>query len=427
MTTSDGQQERYEALTDEYAAGLIGAVGNHEVKAGILLAMHPDESYTAASLHDLYIEIQGEDDPPAWDLRPDTLMAYAKKSFLASGLVGIDEEGGVYKTADGLIYGDAVAGWSLIHSAQFPGSLINLFGKNRAAKDGTPGAPAQRFVILKELTENGMITFDAAASLTGAMKIGKHMEVLSRAGFVETIQNGSSVQIQELHFLTEEMASFNFRQGTQRELVRSILAVHGPGITYQKLYRLVSKHPSFDPSLGDIRAVTREAVEGIRSRIDVDTQMIKPTERSIAILRADRAEVATSMVEGFEAIKRGDMAAIEFFKTEGARYVAQPGIVRALISVARKSSPEERKIEPTQQEAMIMQLIRDGATSGPEILAALHEQGYDYTIDTVNRRLRSLKETGRVVAERVLGRRFTYSIGTEDNNQGLDETGVDGV
>jgi len=61
-----------ERLSDERLGSLISAVGNHENKALLSVAMQPGVAYSRKDLQDLFNGIQG--DEPSWLANDNVLM-----------------------------------------------------------------------------------------------------------------------------------------------------------------------------------------------------------------------------------------------------------------------------------------------------------------------------------------------------------------
>lgn len=209
-----------ERMSDDELGNLVSAVGNHEAKALILLAMQEGITYTARDLHQEIIRRQGKGGG-GWKLSYRRAFDYCKDSLEPIGLVVSEvihpANPGLpygYKKEYGQGVGDTFAAALLKFSYEHPDfSLIDLFGRTNSSSSAISTteegievkkrAPITRLKIFWELATSELpIRENDLEERTGESlsSINTHLRSLADHGIInyESVEKGKPFSFYQL-------------------------------------------------------------------------------------------------------------------------------------------------------------------------------------------------------------------------------------
>ncbi len=167
------QSKRKERISDDRFGAILSAIGNSELKAGLIAAMQASTLYSSDSLHRLIVRAQGEN--AGWVMNKNVPFQFCRTTFTPIGLV--TKEVVQYSEADTIRYrlsndgntlGKPLAGLLLDFSQKRTESLYDYFGSTNDPKGQaevehqehthdestllSQRSPQKRYAIFYELT-----------------------------------------------------------------------------------------------------------------------------------------------------------------------------------------------------------------------------------------------------------------------------------
>ncbi len=421
-----------EPLGDAELGDLLAAIGNSEAKSLLLIGMHPDYTYSAADLHELFVAMQG--DEIGWKPSPEMPFKYCMHSMEPIGMVarGVSEEGrgtvGYRKTERGSTIGEALAGHLLAFSERHPETTLNaIWGQANSSKRTPDGGateaqrvPLTRLKVFTELlTSDGPIrAIDIedpgvmSRSLTGTL------ESLARAGLL-TYENRMKPQGYAKYMVesTDLSSVETLRKApTIFRAVRDLIetsAKKGTELDPQQVTKLIREK---DPALTstaekntytDVTRVLaylkREGALGLVGGSYHEKSTIEVDDRQYEIL-AEAANIALS-------IQRRDQEFIAEGLTLAERFRNDPAAGGELIAkFAADSSRVNEKHRQELRAVMMPLLTREQGATAAEIFEALEVSGKRYHTGTVKGALRSLESSGSLDVVDVTNRTHRYRL-----------------
>ena len=404
---------------------LLSAVGNHEAKALLLIAMREGTVYSARALHRLLLGHQGG--PVTW--RPNVMVPfdYCNHSLGPIGAVAeevIDATLGTYgyvKTPYGREFGDALAGHLLAFSEAQDLPLRHLFGNTNtvthAADDAgeaetavyTKRSPYRRYRIFVALlrAELPVRELDLVYALgeRDAM-LGPHLQNLGRRGVISyrTKHLGESYVVYRLrrHDPAEPLSL----DPRNRLLTEQVLA-----ILRENVDRALTRHQGYEALICAYPQRKREKEYSLKTSISkvlshlerggsVERGRFRPAVQSeVDLTDAQRARLAR-LVAVCESFARLDHSFLEEGRAKADAIVNDPGRVRALLQKARDASPDVNRTESKALAELVLSLLYQWPHSTiSELRDHLAEQyDTDVTTDRVKQILALLRAQGSVAA-----------------------------
>lgn len=176
------EQERPERLSDEQLGNLLSAVGNHEGKALLLLAMQPERYYIQGELHGLVKNLPGAEN--VYIGSPTNQIGYCLNSLAPIGLVAKADYGSPTSfalTQEGENLGKPLAAFLLDFSSKYDVNLEAIFGASQSVNGKR--SPFIRVELLKELlTSDKPLRLEDLRSSVGVAKPIPHMHLMKMAG-----------------------------------------------------------------------------------------------------------------------------------------------------------------------------------------------------------------------------------------------------
>ena len=180
------EQERPERLSDEQLDNLLTAVGNHEGKALLLLAMQPEVYYAASALHGLITNLPGSEN--AYTGSRNNQLQYCKASLAPIGLVAKTDYGvpisfAITETGEEL--GKPLAALMLGLSNKYNISLTRIIGEAQTPTDKR--APSTRLSLIKEVLKRPNISLQDTAKMIGLERpavVHSHLVNMASSGLI---------------------------------------------------------------------------------------------------------------------------------------------------------------------------------------------------------------------------------------------------
>lgn len=331
--------QSHEPLTDEQLGNLLAALGNHEGKATLLMAMQPEAMYTQGSLYHLLTErIQGE---PVYKGRDTNAMGWCKRSLEPIGLVARVEEGAPTRygiTQLGIEIGKPLAGLLLNFSDKHNISLSTIWGETQSRSEIR--SPYARVKVIKQLLHaTAPVTPSVISKGTGlgAVHVEFQLSTMDRDSLVtyESWDKGA----QDITYIWQDYASLlNPRGGRGKEFNDKTIAA----LEYLKEYGRATLDELTDfgwDCLNDRekQLITREALRFSindsmkrlhnKGAIDRETKMRPDT---VYLTEAQRA-FWKELFEGLNSIQARDEQALADYVETGQHYLDNPaGVGRGI-------------------------------------------------------------------------------------------------
>ena len=428
-----------ERMSDEELGNLLAAFGNHEAKALTLALMRPGRIYGRPDLKRILIESQGKQ--VMWNMNAVLPFDYCQKSLVPIGLVAkeyLDQEKGVYGyeiTDYGQEIGIPLAGHLLDFSLRHKDvSLIKLFGSTHSvSKQKDMGSvsykkrsPLARFKILGEIItrELPVRIRDLERELDSShQEVGRHLENLSRAGFLEfeSIAAGNPYSFYKLaaEMVAEAPQPFPKEVSLSQaiwEILRdnSNIELSANEVT-DKLIEINSHYEKFDrkylrhrvsPILthfANLDYLTKSGYDQrIRSSINFTKSQKQKIKELLSILYDFQNQDPTFL-------GRGRKLADDI--------VGSAGSVRLLLNKAREMSMYANIWTKEDSGLLILSLVRqDPGITNRELQIKMHEKGIDFISTSIRTLTRRLVKSGALIVEKSgTQHRFYIPQDTEEN------------
>lgn len=196
----------HEPLTDQQVGDFAAAVGNHEIKALLCIAMEEGMGYRNGELNNLLVAIQGED--PVYHPSSAAGRLYNLDSFEPVDIVDVDFDSmfrgqpvsTFTKNSGNGRLASALSGHLLTASMAHPNvSLLEVFGQTAATSELRSSHHRIRIINgILDLTDAGRLV-DIAPSLNHTI-VSTHLKALADAGLItyESLRRGETYAEYEL-------------------------------------------------------------------------------------------------------------------------------------------------------------------------------------------------------------------------------------
>jgi predicted transcriptional regulator len=386
----------------------LAAVGNHEAKALLFLAMQPGEEYGISALHRLFLEIQG--DEPAHRGTVTLPQKYAIYSFEPLGLAHrVHDEHGfirhVRDDPDGT--GTAVAGHLLASTEHYAASL-SIFGKT-ALKDA-PGSKGEerglerRYAILRALLDSSTSLHHAAlAARIGSREatVGRAAEALANAGLLDH-DSAPTYGMKSSYRLTKEIdPSVRHSRALGRAVadylnLRRAADGRGVVVTRDEIEEHLRTQARWR-TVGFVRDQLQRVMAGLAAdgQVSPIQDYVGQVQHSRVAIKSGQRELVKRLVGGLDQIEAGDRRAIIHARAQGDAILADPARVHALMAKAFAASKlASNPMTRAEKQHLVLTTLqsRDGLTT-EEIADQLAE---DLSTGLVRATLRQLTSAGQV-------------------------------
>ncbi len=401
------------------AGDLLAAIGNSEAKAVLFgaMALHADGyPFSTKAIHDLFLDVQGEQNKAWPDIARPVTQEYVLQSFEPIGAVMHSEvsiDGGLYTryfvNGYGQERGLGAAGLMLDYSLTHENvALYSLVGGAVSKSETGRRAPATRIKILsqlqalrgksitiKELVDHTQSKLGAIeAQLAGLEAIGAVSVARRKRNEDErklVITNARDFMALKLHdrkgAITSDIHSF----------VTAKLAAGQDVINMDELTTyLQTKHS--DLSREQIRKRTITAVWAWKEKELLRLQSgFAQAVRSGVALHPDGRRIVEDYLLIVNALMEGDQDFLEWGKERALEIITDPETVNLLLAKARRASPFKNS-EPQQVYAeRVMSLIEPGeSVTIEEVASRVQRQGKSSSNASAGKILAMLVAAGRL-------------------------------
>ena len=399
-----------DALDRHKLGELLAAVGNHEAKALLFLAMEPDTGYGITALHQLFLAIQGH--RPAHKGTVTLQQKYCAHSFEPAALaVSRIGPGGFLEHArrdpDGRA--SALAGHLLTATEEHPASLMQLFAKTAMKVPGGDRPPIRRLDLLRALVagepETHVSQLARVTGLPGTV-VSSGLEAFARIGVVRFDTQPTYLMRSRYRVTARVQRSAAggdpvFYNGVVDAINRRLTATRGAGVDFAR-ERLEA----------DLRAEPRWVGKEIRDSLTKTLHTLVERGQIIALqdyagrtrhttvtLDPGQTRFITDLVSGIDALAAGDQEANTLALAQGRAILGDPGRVRHLVAkVFAASKLITNPLSQQDKENRVLALLAecDGLTSA-QIVAALTP---DFSKPLALGTLTALAREGRITRRR---------------------------
>ena len=407
-------------MLDLDLGNLLAAMGNHEAKALLLVAMHEGVVYSASALHRLSLDRQGQ--LAAWRPASMTPFDYCKHSLAPIGLVAeevVDAARGTYgyiKTRYGAEFGDALAGHLLTFSEADNVSLLQLFGNTNTTAHPPDDAetvtsakrapyrrfrlfaallraalPVQQLVLMRELDESHTT-------------LGSHLRNLARHGIVsyQTKHLGDSYVFYQLR--PNGPPGPSPPDPRNRVLTDQVLGVlrsqAAAVVTRDQVYAtLVDMHmPRRSENVRGLKASISKVLSHLERAGVVERGRFKPAIQSEVDLTSEQRARLTDLVNLCTSVARSEPSFLADGRAKAAAIVNDPMRVRALLQKVREVSPATNRTDTNALAEMILSALHQRPCSSVSELRDDLAKQYDkdITSDRVRQIIALLRTQGAV-------------------------------
>lgn len=393
-------------ITEARLGDLLAAIGNHEGKALMFLAMEDEVPYGTTSSYRRFIEIQGS--PPAFVGQVTVAQKYLVHSFLPIGLVVRQRnESGflrhVREDPDGVA--TALAGFLLASTADADVSLQILFGKT-SAREGSERSPIRRYRILRALAEAAGDTYPArvaAQARVGEMPTSNALTAFAEHGLL-TLETSATYEMRTTYRITEpippQVGKGNYRTATEISEYLNGLLAKSPGelvVPREQIEAHLRAFPRW-AEVGGLRDITQGILKRFVTRgyLEAVTSHYGLTHARVSLTPAQRA-FAARVSSGIAAIAAGDPQAITAGHREARRILKDPDAVRALM---RRGFAASKLANNPMTEGEKVRLVAEAVAKAPgstteELLVITDPR---FTRQLIRGTLSLLAKRGEVVA-----------------------------
>ena len=426
--TKPDTESSQERMSEAAVGAIISAVGNHEIKALLLLAMEPGVVYSRADLKRLFDGLQG--DTLAWDIDSANLFRFCVDSLGPIGMVVKDEVAitgrpGYVKTDRGGSVGDCIAAEMLEFSLEHPNiSLIELMGRTSIAEGSEENRTSiVRLKMFYELATNDLPISQIDLLKKTGIESGATYNILLRR-----LAELDILTLRERGQVTEDMTTY--RPSADRFGRERISSVEYSDTIYSYLENKSSEY-SFtltelvsdlirdgliqDSAAKQARHVARNIIDWnvAKGDLQIDEELTN-LHASEVDLRPDQAATLEDLLNRTYTIERNDQVTQQHASDFRNRLLNNPDIARKLITKARDSSFMVQKESAEIRREGVYQFL--AGAENPLTVGELTSAGVEKSVHQVRRRLYELVKEGRVTERVLRGGRKAYQIveGDED-------------
>lgn len=383
-------------------ADLLAAVGNHEGKAIMFLAMEDDVEYGVAALHHRFLEVQGH--PLAFKGTVNLQQKYVTYSFEPVGLVARTLAGGRWLRhikVDDDQQATALAAHVLTYTEDHPSSLTKIFGKTAKGPFGADQAPIRRVDAFRILAAaDRSISQAELGRLTGLTPKGGLTNVvtaLKEAGLVEyhsqpTYELKTRYRVQQPITVPPRSKSF---MRTVLDYLNCRLRADGP---FEVSRDEIEDHLIGDPRWAEM--YIRDTLQRLMSRLSDDGSVETlqgyrgQSSHSVIGVSREQRKFLAGLVDVLDKVMLGDERTIRRGVRLGRDLIASPERVRALLR--RGFDSNKVLLNPVSREAkqaLILGELRNGPATSKQLTERLAPR---LTMALVGQTLAELRRAGQV-------------------------------
>jgi hypothetical protein len=397
-----------DSRSPEMAGNLIPAVGNHEPKALLCLAMKPGIPYTRGDLKNLLREIQG--DNAGWDMSDSLGWDYCMGSLAPIGFVAkeiIDLDKGIVgfaKTPFGENIGEAVCGHFLDYSLEHPEtSLYRIFGATNTRWESSNRSPITRVEIFGELlTRQQPIRITDLLNNKVSSRAKQHVLSMARDGLINFSGQDINAPIAKYSLgdvsfedIPKQPKKSRF-PGEVRDVILNRLSNIGQDeITLPEIVGdLILQTPEYGKIDGDffrrktaatLRRFSRHGAVKYVGKFGKD-------QRTEITLTPDQEKILSDCLELVWAMEEMSPEFIERGRAEARKILADKHTVSKLMAKAKNASPHanSKTLQERADELSAIISMRPGCSTS-EIVEQLDAQGIRLTEHTTASLLRTME------------------------------------
>ena len=405
-----------ERLSDDELGNLLAAIGNHENKALLSVAMRPDVAYSRSDLQSLFNNIQGAE--PIWRVSDSIPFSYCLHSLAPIGLVAkeiIDTERGTIgfmKTGYGGTTGDALAGHLLDYSLKHPSvSLQELFGRTSTSSAEGVRSPVGRIAIFGELlTQELPVRVSDLQGKDDYSIISAHVHSLARDGLLELENRSFSDPIMIFGLGNASLVELPLRPNKSvlpsdiRNVLASRLLPGDPELTvttHQIIAELVkanSEYTAYEASGKLIRQVNQTMRFFIKQGAVKQVGQFTQTSRSIINLNTEQTTAMEDCLSLIYSFQDADPEFLKLGRLRAATILSDPVAVRILVAKARQASPfANRKSEDERGDLISSILTTTPDATVKQIEEGLIERESPISTHSIRRVLHELEAKEQVI------------------------------
>ena len=355
-----------EVMPDDRVAQLISAIGNHEGKALLMLALSAsDEDHTQGELHQLLKALPGTQGASLG--RSNNQLSWCKYSLAPAGLVEIDATAKpllTKVTEEGRAAGAPLAALLLEFADTYEVSLAQLFGGSMTGSETS--SPEIRFKLIEELLTNpiGANLNDLAVSTGAASQVvvEKHLRKLHNAKLLT--YNDFDHAINQPTF---QLSNESYAPAANSNLLRRVC------FDYIKSHREAT-HDEITAYCREVMTEYCDALGAKTLQIRISTTLHslkkygvitavagKQANRMVDVrFSKEQAALWTNLFNRLEAFKRSDSDARDTYERQGRNFLASHDKVSR--AVARYT--ERNLLMNNALAGLALGVIESGETTG---------------------------------------------------------------
>lgn len=422
---------RREPLSPEHSGNLLSAIGNSELKAGLIILMNPGREYSATSLRQQAIQAQGN--KPGWIMGLTVPFQFCETTFSEIGFVTkvkVDYHGRKLEryilTEEGIKNGKPLAALLLDFSYHDKHSLYDYFGATRSTVEGIEyeeegvsakykeRSPQRRYAIFYELVTEGKPLRIADLSEKLGLppeRILNHLDELAKAGIItfDKIEGHSPFsyyKISETPKLGLPPSKKYRHQSTITSKVYEIISTRPE--KYWAIQEVVDElkqngHPDIASLYTDVSTILAHLASpevgfldrmkfkyDHRSNISLTPEQRDPLVRLVTIIDGFQNQYPTIIEQGM------DLADV---------IASNPAELTALMKKAKQSSRYANRNTPYELARMVLSIIGEDSSLSIRNIEDLLEESFEkrMTYDGIGRFMARLRRANLVSAEMVKG------------------------
>lgn len=422
-----------ETLSDQKFDDVLSAIGNSELKAGIIAVMDPNVAYSDRRLYTRVMNAQGNN--PGWTMNRHGPLQFCRTTFFPKGLVEKAQPAGQketnYKLSPfGRDIAKPLAGLLLEFSSQDAKSLYQYFGNITSGTEGESDdgtnlltySPLNRYKIFYELVTEGqpIRVADLATRL--------HLTATSISRYLDALSANQIVTFDRVDY-AEPISHYKFIPDPNR-----------PPITFtrvaemgKRILDLVAQDPNRFWSLKDIedelvklpkyangkdRYATVAGILGeLMGQGVLSVEDFKFDIRSQVTLTNEQRDPLVKLVQALDGIQNLDPTTIARGKKFVQALSSNPSQVAYLMEKAKNNSPFANKATAEHLTDQVRAILERYSNSTTRFIQDRLEQDYGKKMqkDSLTGFLNTLASSDDV--ERVAGKgnRYYWSLKPSNN------------
>lgn len=395
-------ESQHEHMTSERLGELISAIGNHEGKALLMLAMQPGAIYKQSELHHLVTDLPGASDAYVGSHRNQ--IDYCKKSIEPIGMVAKADFGDVLRfgiTESGEEVGKPLAAFLLEIGEQYGVSLESMFGATRGKNNE---GPFVRYLVVEELlTVSDGLNMSKFANEFGFSRdvMSEHLRKMHIEGLISF---RPWIDGEDNIIYSSGAAKYDLKQPGNKPSEVLLSAVNYVNSKGEATFDEIVDHCLGGRELeeSELRQFRHNLATALKGSSDKGALVRKEYNRvgadNIAFMNKEQTKFWMEVITGLEKIKELNPEFLKKYREKGVEILSKPKKVKSALNRAAQRSPFLQNGDEKDTGILIMRAIGQGELSVRQLCELVSEMdgGRAFAVDSVRRVVCELRDEGKL-------------------------------